>query len=236
MAPLHVPAHTPLTHELPAQTFPHLPQLSGSRDVITHPSVPQHVSPTAQLHVGLEHAVPSGVAVQHWPCTHDCPALVLHARPQPPQLFGSVVGSMHAAPQHVWPKTHPDVAHDCAGSWQALATHDHPCGQMMLQPPQLFGLLVVSVHTSWQQLSKFVQVGFAHGVSSGRHFPPKQVMPSLHTTPHPPQFDGSSLEIGVHPSFVPESGVVFVPPSSTTHMSVAGLHVVPAGQAWFAHD
>jgi len=44
-----------------------------------------------------------------WPPLHMVFGSVLHATPQPPQLYGSFVGSMQVVPQHVRPLVHVPV-------------------------------------------------------------------------------------------------------------------------------
>src|SRR5690606_17199277 len=82
----HEPTHVPLEQTSPrAHGLSHAPQLSKSLSVSTQP-LPQFSVP------GPQHAPPSQVS----PAVHVSPPSLAH----PPQLFGSVIGSVHVVPLH----------------------------------------------------------------------------------------------------------------------------------------
>lgn len=84
---------------------PHLPQFLGSTVRLVQVLVlEQKVVPLGHWHCPALHATPVG-----------------HLTPQPPQLFASLVTSVHLAEQEVWPEGH----------WHLPPTHATPLGQVL---------------------------------------------------------------------------------------------------------
>ena len=112
-----------------------------------------------QVQVSTPQQARSGNGQPHWPFSHCRPSAV-QLLPQPPQLLGSVLGSMQAPlPQRR------------RGGKQVLLEQSpleqvSPLGQGRLQPPQLLG----SVLMSTQLLAQVA--GLVQPVR-----PPEQVMP-----------------------------------------------------------
>jgi hypothetical protein len=202
--PLHVfggggVVHAEFTHVAPlGQTIAHPPQLFGSVAVEAHPVV-QQVCPTEQLHTG---GAPQLVPEQHCPSRHWVDPAG-QARPHPPQLFRSLVVSVHPAVQQLSPFTQLqmggvvqpcDVQHRL--SWHPKV----PTGHTRPHPPQLLTSLVVSVQFPLQHESLC-----AHGPHAGggggklsRHAPLMHVWSAWQTMPHAPQLLGS-LVVSVQP-------------------------------------
>jgi hypothetical protein len=131
-APLHsvCPAmqfctHMPLLHTVPiGQMLPHIPQFSGSVDVLTQ--TPEQL------------AVPAGHV--QTPPEHDAPPV--HARPQPPQFKLSVLVLTHAPLQSVWVGRQLCV--------QMPELHTCPIAHILPHMPQFCTSLDVSTHTPLQ--------------------------------------------------------------------------------------
>jgi hypothetical protein len=210
--PAHAPVQWEFTHDPPfPHAFPHAPQFLGSLVVSMHPSVLQHVWPTPQLQIGLLQDVPPwGSSVQHCPSMHVSGDDVEQAKPHPPQLFGSLVVSMHAAPQQESPGEHPETMQPFGGATHVPLLQESPGGQGKPQLPQLFGSLVVSVQPSAQQLSSPGQPVDAQVTFGGVQPPLMHEEPVGHTFPQAPQFSGSKLMFAVQASLVG-------PPSPATH-------------------
>ena len=116
---------------------------------------------------------------QQWPVWHCSP--MLHAVPpepaQPPQLFGSVVGSVQA-PAHT---TSP------VGQVHAPLLHVAPVAHTLPHVMQLFGSLLRFVHTGGTSLRQAV-FGELH---VELHTPELQVWSDPHLLVHVPQLFGS---------------------------------------------
>jgi hypothetical protein len=185
-----------------SQTFPHPPQLFVSVVVLTHPDVPQEVSPVPQTH-----AVTAGVPV----VSHVAP--VPQTTPQPPQLkssfvkltqvaggpaqrFGDETGqpqtpAVHAPPiGHAFPQTPQSVALVCRSSQPSghvdvpmgqphtPAVQDAPGAQDVPHAWQLAGSVCVSVHTAPHRSGFDMEQA---------HTPALQVAPTAQAVPQVPQ-------------------------------------------------
>jgi hypothetical protein len=184
--PLQVAAalQTAPTHVSPgAQAMPHPPQLSGSVSMSVHP-LAQHCS--APRHGGWPlHVVPGmQLLSEHWLPGGQ-------TSPHPPQLFGSVVVSVHPSAQHCSMPSHGGRPLQETLLVQTPPEHVAPGGQTSPHPPQLSGSLSTSVHplaqhckTPWQGIPPSQPVG-------GVHSPATQEKPPGQGSPHPPQLFGS---------------------------------------------
>ena len=174
-------------------TFPHVPQLRLSVSLLVH-VVPAPEGQRSGVPVGHLHALATHVA------------LVGQCTPQAPQFVGLVVVSVHVPPHFVSPPVH---AH-------APPTHSVPPVHLLVQPPQLFESLEVSVH---------VPGAVPHTVVVGAgqvHVDAAHVAPVAQTTPHAPQ----SLELLVKSTHDPEQLVSEPHPPHDPP-----LHAVPAAHA-----
>ncbi len=134
--------------------------------------------------------------------------------------------------QHASPPGHPFWKQPGGGGGrQAPFTQLASEPQLIPQPPQLLGSLDVSMHPPPQQISWKPHPVVAHVGFGDAHWPPAQKSPGGQTFPQAPQFEGSLNVFALHgpPSFPS-------PPSVTTHCSVVGSHLVPAGQGSSAQD
>ena len=133
------------------QGLPQAPQLFGSVCVSMQP-VAQHWS-------GGVHA---GPVLHPIGTLQKLPTQVLsggHGIPQPPQLVGSVVVSLHPEVQHTSEPLQAGPPLQAIVDWHMPPAHLSPGAHGMPQPPQLFGSVLVSLHPSLQQLSEPLQAG-----------------------------------------------------------------------------
>lgn len=123
----HPATHAPATHELAGpHVLPHDPQLRAS--VCVSVQRPLHVVSPA----GQTQALPAQLA----PTPHCVPHV--------PQSNGSDVRLTHALLQLFSPAAHVVV--------HTPSEHTWPAAHAVLQPPQLFGSLLMSVHTPRQRM------------------------------------------------------------------------------------
>jgi hypothetical protein len=111
---------------------PQPPQLLESLVVSTQ-NEPQHERPGTGQPLNAQ---PLFGATQV-PLTHESPPG--QKKPQPPQLLGSPVVSMHPFAQHDWLIGQPPFAHVGLGAVHWPLTHESPKGQTTPHAPQLFG-------------------------------------------------------------------------------------------------
>src|SRR5437773_1076799 len=104
--------------------------------------------------------------------------LTPHAIPQPPQLLGSLLVSVHAPLQETCPAGQPGPKH-------MPIEHISPPAHCVAQEPQWAG----SLARSTQRLPHLVEPP-AH---ESPHMPWEQTRPALHVVPQPPQLFGSTL-------------------------------------------
>jgi hypothetical protein len=197
-------------------------QLFGSLVVSVQPEG-QHVSlpeqapassqPDGGMHVDDTQPSPSG-----------------HAWSQPPQFSGSLVVSLHPEGQHCsFPSQTPASPHTVAGR-HIESSHGLPGGHAWLQPPQLSGSLVVSVHPSAQHVCPPVHDAPPLHVWQ---MAPAHVAPGGQGWSQPPQLFGS-VSMSVHPEVQHCSTPVHTGPplQDAGAWHIAATHVSPAGQAW----
>jgi hypothetical protein len=181
------------THASPGgQTWPHPPQLLGSLSMSLHPDM-QHWSTPVQTGPPLH-----DVGGWQFPCWQVSPGG--QPKPHPLQLFGSVFVSVHPDGQHcstplqAGPPLQEVVVGMHVPPWQAS-----PFGQKLLQPPQLFGSLVVSTQPDGQQVSVPPQGGAPLQLNvSVTQPPPAQCWLSAQRLLQPPQF-WLSVRVSVQP-------------------------------------
>jgi hypothetical protein len=132
------------------------------------------------------------------PVMHWAPAG--HAMSQPPQLFGSLVGSTQTllqricVPGHtillqVWAVQHPPPWHEVV-----------PAGHVSPQPPQLSMSVFVSTHVVPQHVRPTGQGVFWQFVVFGWQTPSEHVSFAPQTLPHVPQLLGSVSRFASQPS------------------------------------
>ena len=222
--------------------LPQPPQFAGSVDVSTSQPFEARPSQFAKgaVHVGMEHADETQVSV---------PPLVLHALPQPPQLFGSVAVFTHVLPQrlgneallhaatHVEPLHAVDpplgaaghVAHTPGAGPQSKVPEGHdphvpppqvaPLGHALPQAPQLFGSVVVFTHVLPQRLGNEALLHAATHVE-----PLHAVDPPLGAAGHVAHTPGAGPQ-----SKVPEGHDPHVPPPQVAPLG----HALPQAPQLF---
>jgi hypothetical protein len=180
--PLQVAVQVPPTQLAPAgQALPQTPQLLGSVSVEEHP-VWQHCWVAAQAGPPLQVVVVLHMLLMHW-------LPKAQTMPQPPQLFGSLVGSEHPLGQHCCMplQTEPPlhlVVHTLI--WQSL-----PGGQAKPHEPQFWESLVVSLQPDLQHVWVPAQAG--PPLQDWVQRPITQLLPGAQVTPQKPQLLGSLL-------------------------------------------
>jgi hypothetical protein len=113
--------------------------------------------------------------------------------PQPPQLFGSLVTSVHTWLQHIDGELQP---------WQAATVVHAPAMQVWLAAqarPHTPQLLASSMRALQPDVPQQVWPVPHSAMPLHRHEPPVQVEPDGHTWPQLPQFD-ESVEVATHTS------------------------------------
>ncbi len=149
--------HSPCSHDASlSQPLPQPPQLARSVAVSTQP-LPQSICPsghagTAVDASGISVDSTGFVAAAHAPFVQLPP---LHTLPQPPQLFGSDVGSTQTPLQLVAPFGQPMVtvaALWTVASWQTPFAHVPPAGHAVPHAPQFAGSALVSAQVPLQRV------------------------------------------------------------------------------------
>lgn len=115
------------------------PPLMGTAQAV--PQAPQWATFALRSTQADEQAsVPAGQTLKHLPPEHA--SVFVHAMPQPPQLPGSVWGSMHELPQRAKPAWHANVHRPPlqTGMPNAGTSHDRP------HPPQFCASIAPSTH------------------------------------------------------------------------------------------
>jgi hypothetical protein len=172
------------------QTRPQWPQLLESFVVSVQPSA-QHWS--GDVHAG---PVPHPIGM-----TQKLMAQVSsggHGLPQPPQLLGSLVVSVHPEAQHVCVPVQTGPPLHAVVDSHIPPTHLSPEGQGCPQPPQFFGSVLVSEQPVAQQVSPPVHAGSPLQVVIDEHMLSMQDSPIGHAWPQLPQLSGS-VEVSAHP-------------------------------------
>jgi hypothetical protein len=150
------------------------------------PQVPQLGLTSFGVHAPLQTIWPVGHA-WHWPLTQFCPPA--HARPQPPQLFGSVATLVQVAgvPQEISP---------VGQAPHTPPAHGAPMGQAFPHAPQLFGSVISLAQTPMPAPA----VPIAQSVSPAGHAqcPETHEAPWSQTKPHEPQLL-TSVVVSVQP-------------------------------------
>jgi hypothetical protein len=135
--------HSLSMHDWPiGQTWPQLPQLSGSVDVSAHPIL-QHSCPGG-------HAGPSLHSTGVWQEPPSQVAPAAQALPQDPQFLGSLFVSAHPLVQHCSSGLHAGPPLQLVGTWHALDTHASPGEHALPQLPQSSGFVFSSTHSPAQ--------------------------------------------------------------------------------------
>jgi hypothetical protein len=168
--------HVPLSHAPPnGHPLPHAPQFA----LLVWRST--HVMPIIPNPPPGQDVWPAGQPAWQDPFTHMLPPP--QCTPQPPQLRGSLLVSVHWPMQVVSPAPHAHMPF----------THDAPVPQIVPQAPQSNGSFIRSTHALLQFVSPLPQLVV--------HTPEEQTWPVPHAIPQPPQFLGSlcvSMQTPLH--------------------------------------
>lgn len=172
------PLHPVITQRLPehvapsGQVLPQPPQFCGSLVVSLHPLV-QHVWPGTHCGPPLQ---PVGGTQR--PPEHA--AIGGHAMPQPPQLRGSLPVSTSQPSRSVLLQSAKPGLHDTIAHWLDVqpTVAFGTCAHTLLQPPQLFGSLVVFAQAAPQHVRLGGHV--PPGPHAPAHTPPEHVSPGAH--------------------------------------------------------
>jgi hypothetical protein len=168
------------------------PQLFGSLVVSEHPDA-QHESPAAQA------GPPSHVVViVHMLFTHAAPAG--QAMSQPPQLFGSLVGSTHMLLHRICTPGHTCLLHVFALQHAPPMQLVVPAGHVSPHPPQFAMSLFVSTQVVPQHERPPVQPVILQFVVLGWQTPDTHVALAPQALPQVPQLFGSVVVFASQPS------------------------------------